>query len=147
MSKINKEKEPERLSIKQLTALTAKKSGYTPEEARDIIEVLSNVIRENLYLGNKILFERLFTIQIVKPEPKKIRSLKTGRLEMSPAHPKLKVVPSIGLLDYIRETKGSILKVKRGTKSRRLQHHRGTDKEVYFEPKEKVQVEYFPLPR
>ena len=140
-------KQPQRLSIKQLTALTAKKSGYTPEEVRDVMEVLYDIMREQLYLGNKLLFERLFTIQIVKPEPKRIRDLKTGKIGLSPAHPKLKVVPSIGLLDYIRETKGSLLKVKRGTPLKRLSHHKGTDKETYFEPKEKVYVDEFPLPR
>lgn len=140
-------KQPQRLSIKQLTALTAKKSGYTPEEVRDVMEVLYDVMREQLYLGNKLLFERLFTIQIVKPTPKKIRSLKTGKLELSPAHPRVKVVPSVGLLDYIRSTKGSILKVKRGTKSKRLQHHKNTTKGEYYEPKEKLIQEEFPLPK
>lgn len=139
--------QPQRLSIKQLTALTAKKSGYTPEEIRDVLEVFYDQMREQLYLGNKLLFERLFTIQIVKPEPKKIRSLKTGRLEMSPAHPRVKVVPSIGLLDYIRATKGSIMKVKRNTKSKRQQHHKNTPKGEYYEPKEKLIQEDFPLPR
>lgn len=141
------DKQLQRLSIKQLTALTAKKSGYTPEEVRDVLETFYDQMREQLYLGNKLLFERLFTIQIVKPEPKRIRDLKTGKIVLSPAHPKLKVVPSIGLLDYIRETKGSILKVKRGTKLKRQQHHKNTSKGEYYENKPKVYQNPFPLPQ
>lgn len=140
-------KKPQRLNIKQMTALTAKKSGYKPEEVRDVLEVFYDTMREQLYLGNSILFERLFRVEVIKPLPKKIRSLKTGKLEMSAAHPKLRITPSRGLLDYIRETKGSILKVKRGTESRRLQHHKGTDKGEYYVKKEKLIQDDFPLPK
>jgi nucleoid DNA-binding protein len=144
---VNKIKEPQRLNIKHMTALTVKKSGYTSEEVRDVLEVFYDTMREQLYLGNSILFERLFKVEIIKPEPKRMRDLKTGKIVMSAAHPRPKLTPSRGLLDYIRAQKGTILKVKRGTASRRLQHHSNTTQKEYYEPKEKQCQEEFPLPR
>ena len=140
-------KEKQRLNIKHMTSLTSEKSGYKPEEVRDVLEVFYDMMREQLYKGNSILFERLFKIEIIKPEPKRMRDLKTGEIVLSPAHPRLKVKASVGLLDYIRETKGSILKVKRGTASQRLQHHQHTEQGEYYVKKEKLIQEDFPLPR
>jgi len=144
---VNKTKEPQRLNIKHMTTLTVKKSGYKPEEVRDVLEVFYDTMREQLYLGNSILFERLFKVEIIKPEPKRMRDLKTGKIVMSPAHPRLKIKASVGLLDYIRAQEGTVLKVKRGTASRRLQHHKHTEQGEYYVPKEKLIQEEFPLPR
>jgi nucleoid DNA-binding protein len=140
-------KEKQRLNIKQMTALTSKKSGYTSEEVRDVLEVFYDMMRQELYKGNSILFERLFRIEIIKPEPKRIRDLKTGKIVLSAAHPRPKLTPSRGLLDYIRAQKGTTLKVKRGTASRRLQHHKHTEQGDYYTKKEKLIQEEFPLPR
>jgi nucleoid DNA-binding protein len=144
---VNKTREPQRLNIKHMTALTVKKSGYTPEEVRDVLEVFYDTMREQLYLGNSILFERLFKVEIIKPEPKRIRDLKTGKIVMSAAHPRPKLTPSRGLLDYIRAQEGTVLKVKRGTASRRLQHHKHTEQGDYYVKKEKLIQDEFPLPR
>lgn len=140
-------KEKQRLNIKHMTSLTAEKSGYKPEEVRDVLEVFYGMMREQLYKGNSILFERLFKIEIIKPEPKRMRDLKTGKIVLSPAHPRLKVKASVGLLDYIREQPNSLLKVKRGTASQRLQHHQHTQQGEYYVKKEKLIQEDFPLPR
>lgn len=139
--------EQKRLNIKQMTALVEERSGYTNYEVRDVLEVFYDIMREELYKGNSILFERLFRVEVFKPNPKRIRDLKSGRIVMSPAHPKLKITPSIGLLDYIREQEGTILKVKRGTKSKRLQHHKNSEQGEYYVKKEKlVPNQEFPIP-
>jgi nucleoid DNA-binding protein len=139
--------EKQRLNIKHMTALTVKKSGYTFNEVRDVLEVFYDMMRQELYKGNSILFERLFRIEIIKPEPKRIRDLKTGKIVMSAAHPRPKLTPSRGLLDYIRAQEGTILRIKRGTASRRLQHHKHTEQGDYYVKKEKLIQEEFPLPR
>ena len=95
------------------------------------------VMRNELYSGKAILFEKLFRAQIVKPKPRLLYDFATGTKKLSPAHPKLKITPTIGLLDYIREMPESTLEVQKGTASKRLQHHSGTTQRTYYEPKRK----------
>ena len=136
-----------RLGFKDMVQLTSEVCDYHKFECEDILKAFYQVMRDELYKGNSILFEKLFRAEIVKPTPRKIYNPRTKRFYMSPAHPKLKVKATVGLLDYLRETKDTILKVKRGTPSKRLQHHKGTEQEAYYKTKEKVCTEEFPLPQ
>lgn len=138
---------PKRLNIKHMTELTSIRSGYHDYEVRDVLEVFYQVMREELYKGNSILFERLFRAQIVKPKSRRLYNPRTEKFYTSPAHPKLSVKATIGLIDYIREQEGTTLKVKRGSPNKRLQHHKNSDQGDYYIEKEKlVKQPEFPLP-
>ena len=116
----------DRYSLPHMVRLTANECGYHLYEVEDVLLAFYEVMRNELYSGKSILFEKLFRAQIVKPKPRLLYDFATGTKKLSPAHPKLKVTPTIGLLDYIREMPESTLKVKKGTASKRLQHHAGT---------------------
>lgn len=127
----------DRYSLPHMVRLTANECGYHLYEVEDVLLAFYEVMRNELYSGKAILFEKLFRAQIVKPKPRLLYDFKSGEKKLSPAHPKLKVTPTIGLLDYIREMPESTLVVKRGTASKRQQHHSGTTQEEYYAVKRK----------
>lgn len=137
----------DRLNIAHMVRKTAERSDYHIYEVEDVLKAFYDIMREELYKGKSILFERLFRAQIKKPKSRKIYNPKTGKFYDSPAHPRLVVKPTIGLLDYIREQPDTTLKVKRNTPSKRLQHHTNPEQKEYYiaKPKQKAQEE-FPNP-
>lgn len=145
MSKINLD--ADRLNIAHMVRKTAERSDYHIYEVEDVLKAFYDIMREELYKGKSILFERLFRAQIKKPKSRKIYNPKTGKFYDSPAHPRLVVKATIGLLDYIREQEGTTLKIKRGTPSQRLQHHTNPEQKEYYVPKHKQKPqEEFPTP-
>jgi nucleoid DNA-binding protein len=122
-----------RLGFKDMVQLTSEVCDYHKFECEDILKAFYQVMRDELYKGNSILFEKLFRAEIVKPSPRKIYNPRTKRFYMSPAHPKLKVKATVGLLDYIREMPDTTLTVKKGTASKRLQHHSSDQKGYYID--------------
>lgn len=125
-----------RLGFKDMVQLTSEVCDYHEFECEDILKAFYQVMRDELYKGSSILFEKLFRAEIVKPISRKIYNPRTKRFYISPAHPKLKVKATIGLLDYIREMPDTTLVVKKGTASKRKQHH-SSDQKEYYAKKEK----------
>jgi nucleoid DNA-binding protein len=126
--------------------LTADECSYHIYETEDVLTAFTEVLRRELYKGNSILIERLCKLEIYKPKPKLLYNFATKRKKMSAAHPKLKVTPTIGLLDYIREQEGTTLKVKRGTANQRLAHHQHTEQGKYYEENKPQPIPYEEYP-
>jgi nucleoid DNA-binding protein len=125
--------EKTKLRLKDLVRLTADECDYHIYEVEDVLSTFISVLRHELYKGNSVLIEKLCKLQIYKPKPRRLYNFKTKRLKLSPSHPKLKVTPTIGLLDYIREQEGTGLEVKKDTANKRLQHHQHTEQGKYYE--------------
>jgi nucleoid DNA-binding protein len=140
--------EKTKLRLKDLIRLTAEECNYHLYEVEDVLTAFVNVLRIELYKGNSVLIEKLCKLQIYKPKPRKLYNFKTKRLKMSPSHPKLKVTPTIGLLDYIREQDDTTLEVKKGTANQRLAHHNHTEQRKYYDENkpQPEQQEEFPIP-
>ncbi len=132
------------LRLKQIVDLVADSCEYHKYEVEDVLTAFYAVMKEQLYKGNALVFEKLFRIEVIKPQPRRMYNMQTKRIKMSPAHPKLVLTPSIGLLDYIRQTPDTLLKVKKGIPSTRFQHHTGKLKEYFNESAEPT--EEFPNP-
>jgi nucleoid DNA-binding protein len=140
--------EKTKLRLKDMIRLTAEECNYHLYEVEDVLSAFVNVLRTELYKGNSVLIERLCKLEIYKPKPRKLYNFKTKRLKLSAAHPKLRVTPTIGLLDYIREQSDTLLEVKKGTGNIRKQHHKNTSQEKYYDENnpQPEQQEEFPVP-
>jgi nucleoid DNA-binding protein len=140
--------EKTKLRLKDMIRLTAEDCSYHLYEVEDVITAFVNVLRTELYKGNSVLIERLCKLEIYKPKPRKLYNFKTKRLKLSAAHPKLRVTPTIGLLDYIREQSDTLLEVKKGTGNIRKQHHNHTEQRKYYDESkpQQIQVDEFPVP-
>ena len=120
-----------RLLFKDLVRLTSDNSDYAIYECEDVLRAFLDVVRRELYSGKSLLFEKLFRLEVYKPKSKRMHNLITGKTEFSPAHPKIRLTPTIGLLDYIREMPESSIQIKEGTPIVRAQHHTKTRRKMY----------------
>lgn len=122
---------PDRLLFKDLVALTSGECSYAKYECEDVLRAFLDVVRKELYSGKSLLFEKLFRLEVYKPKSKLMHNLVTGKTELSPAHPKIRLTPTIGLLDYIREMPESSIQIKEGTPIARAQHHTKSRRKMY----------------
>jgi nucleoid DNA-binding protein len=139
--------EQKKLTFKAMVDLTAIDCQYHRYEVEDVLKSYYNILRQEIYKGRVVQFENLCSLRVIKPKPKRIYNFKTKTTRLSPAHPKLVVSPSVGLLDFIREQEETTLIVNKNAPNMRHQHHLGKRKD-YYDPtrieKEK-ELESLPL--
>lgn len=91
----------QRVWLKELSKLVARKARYKQYEAEDILKALFEVINEQIELGRDIQFGDLFSIGMYKPKPRRLFDFETQGFKMSSARPRLRLTPNWKYRQYL----------------------------------------------